>query len=321
MGNSKLIIVAGMSGCGKSTTAQHLSKQYTQNGIKHLWLHEEIENHPIREGEFKVGCLNTAEGMAANVADMFDRWTKLANVIEKSDCVYVMEGCLYQMIIRYFFTANYPLDKITEFYDRIMEIIAKLNPTIVFLYRDNVEASFQQAFEVRGERWKSIILDPEGDGYFATHEYKGDESTYAMYEHYQQVANSMFERYQGRKIKINTLNCDWSRHHHRLCDYLGLCYYPPQTPPPLANPEQYCGRYVLETDGRINTVTIKAVNGDLYCQMSWWTNMKLIYLGSNEFEALSFPIGFVFNLNTPIRSVTVIGNYGWGISGKTLYAE
>lgn len=321
MRNSKLIIVAGMSGCGKSTTAQQLSKQLECNGIKHLWMHEEIENHPIRDGEFKVGSLHTEKGMAANVTDMYSRWERLVEEIDASGSVYVMEGCLYQMIIRYFFTANYPHEKITQFYDRIMQIMSKLNPTIVFVYRTDVKASFEQAFEVRGERWKKIILDPEGDGYFTTHEYRGDESTYAMYEHYQQVANAMFERYQGSKIRLNTSDCDWGKHHQQLCAFLGLRYFPPQAPPPLLNLEQYCGRYTLDIDGQAAVVTIKVVDGGLYCQMSWWSNMKLISVGNHEFEALSFPIRFAFAMDEGKRSVTVKGNYGWGISGKTLFAE
>lgn len=318
MRNSKLIIVAGMSGCGKSTTAQQLARQHAQNGVKNLWLHEEMESHPIREGEFEAGHLHTEEGMAKNIADMYERWSKLVKEIDQSDCVYVMEGCLYQMIIRYFFNTNYPLEKITKFYDRIMEIIAPVNPTIVFLYKEDVKASFEQAFAVRGDRWKNIILDPEGDGYFTTHEYTGDDSTFAMYEHYQQVANAMFERYQGNKIKLCTSDGEWSKHHQELAEFLGLRYFPPQESPAVENPEQYCGRYVIDIDGRQNGVTIKLVDNHLYCQMSWWNNMKLIYLGHDEFEVQSFPIGFKFHLNGPRRSVEVKGIYGWGISGKML---
>ena len=320
MKDSKLIIIAGMSGCGKSTTAQQLSKQYAQNAVKYLWLHEEVHNHPIRKGEFRAGPLDTEEGMSANIADMYERWERLADEIEQSDCVYIMEGCLYQMISRYFFTANYPFEKITEFYDRIMEIIAKLNPTVVFLYRSDVKASYQQAFAVRGERWQSIILDPQ-DGYFKEHPYTGEESTYAMYEHYQQVANAMFDRYYGHKIKFDTLEGKWSDYHQELCGYLGLSYFPQRTPPQVVEPERYCGRYVVDLDGGQGIITIKVVDCALYCQVSWWSNMRLIYLGDDEFEVLSFPIGLKFNLNGPRKSVDVKGVYGWGISGKTLVAK
>jgi len=321
MKKSKLIIVAGMSGAGKSTTSQQLAKQYARNNIEHIWLHEEIANHPIRQGEFEVGSLDTEEGMAQNIVDMYERWAKLTDEIDNSSSVYIMEGCLYQNIVRYFFPSNYPLGNITAYYDRVMEIIDKLNPTVVFLYRSDVKASFEQAFAVRGERWKKLILDPEGDGYFQTHEYTGDDSTYAMYDHQQQVADMMFERYQGSKIKLCTSDGQWDKHMRELTEYLGLTYMPPQETPALTEPQQYCGRYVLDIDGRQNAITIKLVEETLYCQLSWWSNMKLIPCGNHEFEVLSFPIQLAFHLDGQKPTVDVTGIYDWGISGKTLVKE
>ena len=103
MKHSKLILISGMSGAGKSTASQQLAKQYERNSIEQLWLHEEIANHPIREGEFEIGDRLTEEGMAQNIADMYERWTRLVDEIDKSSRVYIMEGCLYQNIVRYFF--------------------------------------------------------------------------------------------------------------------------------------------------------------------------------------------------------------------------
>ena len=37
--NTKLIFAAGMSGSGKSTTAQNISLQLERQGIAHTWLH------------------------------------------------------------------------------------------------------------------------------------------------------------------------------------------------------------------------------------------------------------------------------------------
>lgn len=320
MKDSKLIIVTGMSGAGKSTTSQQLAKQYEQNNIPCLWVHEEIAGHPIREGEFEVSDLHTAEGMEKNIRDMYERWTRLADEIEQSGLVYVMEGCLYQNIVRYFFDANYPLELITEYYDCVMQIIDRLNPTIIFVYRSDVKASFEEAFKVRGERWQRLIMDPN-DPYFRTHEYTGEESTFAMYEEQQRIANMMFERYQGNKIKLCTSDGQLNKNIQALTEFMGLGYFPPKTPPPLVNPAQYCGRFVLDIDGRENGVTFKAVDGNLYCQLSWWSNMTMIPLGNDEFEAMSFPIKFVFHLDGEKRSVDVKGVYGWGITGKTLWEK
>lgn len=314
---TKLILICGMSGAGKSTTAQQMAKQYQLNNVPYLWLHEEIDNHPIRDNEFNVASRDTVEGMDINAADMYLRWERLAEEICQSDRVYIMEGCLYQNIIRYFLGCHYPLEKITQFYDRIMAILAKVNPTIVFLYREDVKASFQQAFAVRGQRWQNIILDPEGEGYFTKHKYQGDESIYAIWEEYQTIAQQMFDRCHNRKLRLVTSDGQWQKHIQTLTEYVGLDYKHPAGAELLTDPASYCGRYQIQLADYTAQLLVKMVEGALYCQVSFWENMKLLPIGPHQFEIQSFPVTFTFDLEQ--GSVTVGGNYGWEITGKTLY--
>lgn len=49
--NTKLIIVDGHSSVGKSSISKALYKQISLDQDA-CWLHEECENHPIRQDEF-----------------------------------------------------------------------------------------------------------------------------------------------------------------------------------------------------------------------------------------------------------------------------
>lgn len=318
MKDTKLIVITGISGSGKSTMAQRLAEQLEFNHVEHLWLHEEAADHPIREGEFTASPRDTEEGIDINVRDMYRRWTRLVREIAESRKAYVMEGCLYQNIIRYFLGAHYPLEKITAFYDRITGITAPLRPTIVLLHRCRVRDSFEEAFRVRGERWRNLILDPKGEEYFEEHEYTGDESIYAMWEHYQRIADSMFARYPGNKIRLCTSDGRWESHLQRLTEYLGL-QFTKQQALPLVNPGLYPGRYVLELDGHELVLDIKLADGALYCEVPWWSNMKLIPLSDHRFGVQSFPITLTFDIEGDRRGVHVGGSYGWRITGRTLW--
>lgn len=316
--SSKLVIVTGMSGTGKSSTSQQLAKQYEFNSIPHRWIHEEIEDHPIRrKGEFTVDSLETEEGMAQNVVEMYARWKALADEIEQSGLVYIMEGCFYQSIIRYFFASCYSEEQIKHYYSHVLQILHKLNPTIVFLYRSDVKASFQKAFQVRGEQWQKLILDWEGEGYFKRNPYQGDDSIFAMWEKYQQLSDEHFDQYQGNKIKLLTADGQWNKHIKELTEFMELTYVPIETPSG-SNPEQYAGAYSIELGGQQRLLTFKVVDGALYGQTSWWSNMALIPLGNHEFEVLSFPIKYTFHLDEGKTCVTVTEGYGWGLSGQTL---
>ena len=320
MGASKLIIITGMSGTGKSSTAQNLARQYEANGIPHRWLHEEIPGHPIRDGEFTQGSLETEEGMAKNIADMLERWSRLAAEIELSGLVYIMEGCLYQSIIRYFFNSCYSREHILNYFDRVLNILKELEPTVVFLYRPDVRSSFAQAFAVRGERWKNIILDPGEDNYFKARPYEGEASIFAMWQEYQSLAKAHFARIQGYKIRLLTGDGQWDQHLRQLTEFMGLKYIH-QEVYTVTDPWRYAGRYSAVVDGQKRVLTFKVKDGELMGELSWWSNMLLTPLGKHEFAALSFPIRYTFDVAGLPRSVKVTEEYGWGLSGKTLLAE
>ncbi|MBO0992026.1 hypothetical protein [Bacillus sp. SD088] len=46
METTKLIMVEGIPGSGKSTTAQSISKSLDRMGFKHKWWYEEEQGHP-----------------------------------------------------------------------------------------------------------------------------------------------------------------------------------------------------------------------------------------------------------------------------------
>jgi len=294
MDDTKLIIVCGMSGVGKSTTSQNISYQYTMNGIANEWYHEEMKDHPIRwenGGEFQF------EDMNLNISDTYARWeTLISNICG----VYVMEGCLYTNILRYFFPVKYPTDKIIEYYDKLMKILESANPHIIHLYRPDVEKNYRKAFKVRGKNWKNIITDGNNNYDFA------------IEREYQNLARKVFADYQGNKLNINTSDENWAIYYKIICEFLGIEYYD-KSYIPISNTEIYAGDF--------EGLKIICEDNELYCSLSWWKYIKMNAIGTNEFELSGFPMVFKYSFLNNSVSLTVSGNYDWEIVGKTLYKK
>lgn len=321
MKDTKLVIVTGMSGVGKSTTTQNLARLYQHNNLNNTWYHEEMEAHPIRwanGGEFRVGSLLTEEGMQQNIADIYHRWRTLLAEITGIGGTHLMEGCLFENIMRYFFKSHYTKDKIIAYYDELIKILEPANSTIIFLYRPDVEANLRKAFEVRGDPWKNLILNPEGDLYLEKHGYVGEESIYSMWEDYQNLAHVVFERYQGNKIKIDTSGEEWDSYLQRMAAFLNIKYFDRETFS-LVSPNKYCGRFFFQyTDGTPEVIEVTCENDTLFCRFSWFKTIKMIPSGNDVFELSSFPINFSYHYKDGQKFIDVSGNYGWEIIGKTL---
>ncbi len=317
MKNTRLIFVAGMSGAGKSTTAQRITNQLKRNAVDCIWLHEEIANHPIRDGEFSYGELRDENDMDTNCDLMVKRWEALAQAIVASNRVYVMEGCLYQSIIRYFIDAHYPQGKITTYYDRVMAAIAPTNPILVFLRPLDVRRALENVYPIRGDWWRELIMKFDPEGYFKTHPFHGEGSIYEMHEHCQRLAEIQFDRYDGWKLRLDTTSGNWVDHLRAIMELIELPYIEEKggwTPDPL---DQYTGTYAATIDGRVRSVQVFSESNRLYCK-GFWPYMGLQPREKNLFEMASFPIEFHFREQDGKRVIKVTGTYDWSIVGQTL---
>ena len=298
--------------------AQNLAWQYRRNNIRHRWLHEEIRDHPIRAGEFSVGSLCSEQDLETNIQDMFQRWERLVSRILHSGRVYILEGVLYENILRYFYSSHCPLERITGYYDELMQRLAPARPAVVHLYRPDIRATLEAMYQVRGLWWQNLILHGDQDQYCRDRGLTGEEGVYAMWQAYQDTAEMMFQRWQGDKIEIDTTAGEWEGYMERLTQLIGLEYHPPEMVA-ISDPGRYCGRYEIKLGAQVHTLDIKFDGASLYCQ-SFWSYMRLLPLGGNRFVFSSFPIELAFleNRAGDVKAVRVRGPYDWEIMGKTL---
>jgi hypothetical protein len=317
----RLIIVTGMSGAGKSTISKSIAHQIGLNGIRQRWLHEEMRGHPIRDGEFTAAPLNPPGNMERNIQDMFQRWDRLVRRILRAKSVYVMEGVLFDNIIRYFFVANTPAARILRYYEELGRHIQPANPVVVFLDRSDPRATLEANYPLRGSWWKNVILSSSDYRYIADRGMEGEEGVYRMYQEYASLSNASFQRMACKKIRIDTQAGEWEIYRQRITRFLGLDYI--DLPEKIVeNPEQYCGVYTELTGDQRETIEINYDGKSLYCK-AFWPYMKLIPLGRSRFEFASFPVNLAFirGESGNIVKVKASGNYDWDITGKTLYRE
>ncbi len=317
--DTRLILITGMSGSGKSTTARNLARQLRLNGVRCHWLHEEIRRHPIRDGEFTVAPLDTEANYRINIEDMYRRWERMQRHILRSKSVYIMEGVLADNIIRYFFEGDYPREKILAYYEELFRRLAPVRPVAVLLDRPDVRATLESIYPWRGEWWKKLILSGINNGrYMADRGLTGDEGVYRMWEDYQALSREAIRRCPGPKVVLDTSGGQWDVYMERLTTALGLKYFPPQVVP-VEQPEQYCGQYSVEVAGEVNTIEVCHEGGQLYVR-SWWPVMALEPLGRSRFEFCSFPIRLTFRRDQAgqVDSVEVTGTYDWEIVGTRM---
>lgn len=308
--NTKLLIVDGHSSVGKSSISKSV---YQQINLDHAayWLHEECENHPIRQNEFSFGALDTAEGMELNKIGMLKKWMAFRDSIDVSGKVCVTEGCLLHAYDRYFIHSLWNDDEIVAYFEQVLDVIKGLNPVIIFLYRPDLRISLEKAFIARGKWWRDLILRKDDlHVYFKDHNYVDENSMFDAVEFEQTKMMEIFDRLHCSKIKIDTSAEQWEQYDQEIISFVGSPYR--KVDPHLCDMQQYLGTYRWQNgkEEYLWIINYDDINKCLYTSL-FWPYMPMRCMAENVLELISFPVELHFQQEKNGMQFTVHGNYDW----------
>jgi hypothetical protein len=308
--NTKLIIIDGHCSVGKSSISKNIYQQIARDQNA-FWLHEECEDHPIRQNEFRFGELDTAEGMELNRTGMLKKWMGFRDSIKSSGKVCITEGCFLHAYDRYFIHSPWNEDDIVTYSSQVVEIIKELDPVIVFLHRPDLRKSLEKAFVARGQWWRDLILRRDDlHVYFKDHEYVDENSMFAAVEYEQTKMMAIFDRLPCSRIKIDTSEENWDQYAQEIMSYLGFKYV--KVEPHPCDMKRYSGTYRWQNGAENEEWSIHYDdrNKCLYTSL-FWPYMPMRCIANNVFELISFPVELHFQQKREAMQFRVHGNYDW----------
>lgn len=148
--NTKLILIDGMPGSGKSTTGNWISELLSESSIAHRFYHELDDNHPLRIYDRKFTTFTVAEEaewFAAKVKQLFEDFVE---EITRNDDIIIMESYVFQNTIGFAYNMNMNPEQILDLTKTIQEMLSKLNPVLIYYYQVNVEQNWRWICKIRG---------------------------------------------------------------------------------------------------------------------------------------------------------------------------
>nr|QEO74252.1 hypothetical protein [uncultured bacterium] len=243
--DTKLLLLDGLTGAGKSTTAQRLWLHLERQGYAARWFYEHDVCHPIwRPDEqarmAEAGALDP--GFVQGVLPM--RWRNLAGECRASEQATILEGTLFQSTVGFLLAMNLPDRAIEEHVLAVEETLAGLAPILVYFRPRDVAQSLQAVFE-----------DRRADGYaadlirhIARTPYGRDSGLsdftglVRFYEHWISLVERLAARMRMANYVLEEGSGDWPSRERRLTEFLGL---PPigELQDRIDQPSRFIGRY------------------------------------------------------------------------------
>ena len=148
----RLILIEGMIGAGKSTTAERLAAMLTGGGGDvHVFL-EFADNHPIRTPG--VDLVRTGAKAPESMYDL-GQWNALADRCTQGANTVIIESTFLQNSMMPLFVDDAPIAVVKELFAEITRRIAPAAPLLVYLRPSDVADAIRRVHADRGEPWSS----------------------------------------------------------------------------------------------------------------------------------------------------------------------
>jgi hypothetical protein len=297
---SRLILIDGLAGSGKSTAAQHLWLHLARGGRDAAWFHEHEVAHPVFQYGEVEELLRQAPGPFEE--RVLAGWQAVA---EKADGpeVRIIEGTFLQIPVGVMLAMNAPATRIRAMLRRIDATLRGRDASLIQLVRPDLRAALQQIGDVRGAYWLEAMTGTLAQSpYGQRHRVRNFDGLVAFYERQQAIIDSVWPHLTIRRRAIDVSAGRWQRHEAQMAAFAGIDRSPA---PALTTPAllRHVGAYRSVTR---KTCVITTDAKGLYIQLPASRALPLVRVAGGRFcvESLPIDIRFTYDVSRRTRRFT-----------------
>jgi len=180
-----------------------------------------------------------------------EKWALFVEkTLENRDEVYIIDSAIFQFQIFTFLFQNKPYEELESFIGRITSIIQPLNPCLIFLYRENTEATIDYLENDRGTSYLEYLWQRDKAQPYYTGKPPGAESFKRFLRDYGSMANLLFDKFPATKISLEISDGNWAYHEDEMLSFLDINRIPsPDTLPQNGVYTNEALGFVIKVDG------------------------------------------------------------------------
>ena len=209
---SRLILIEGLPGAGKSSTAEHIGKYYLRQGISCEWFLEEDEAHPLDFTGLALKDLSK---------QLIPLWGAVLQNVVNNHTVTIIESRLWQNTSLFMYMAEFPVGEIIELQDRVNRALGPASPILIYLYQADVEEALGRLYELRDDRWMGQEIKKTSRYPWFQSRGKDDFSGWLeFFGEWLNVVDELYSHWPYQKLKVENPHDDWGLAYSKIEVYL-----------------------------------------------------------------------------------------------------
>ena len=216
MAASRLILIEGMIGSGKTTTAERLRDWLSGRGENVRAFGEGAADHPIRTR--RVDELLAVPAPGDPGAYSASQWRRLADRCRRREQTVILESIFLQNSVMPAFIDGASAATVDQICAEIQRQAAPAEPFLVYLRPTDIAAAIARVHRTRGEPWSSRNLAfVEGSPWARRRNLRGRDAVVRLYQAWEPVVSQLYERYPFPKLMVSDPQQDWPAALRAIC--------------------------------------------------------------------------------------------------------
>jgi thymidylate kinase len=229
--NTKLILIEGLPGSGKTTTGRKLAGEIRNAGYACQEFWEWSQPHPIDIGGF--------EDLAASIAaapdreqDLLQQWRSLALSQRDQDTVTVMESRFWQTTAMMMYAGGSKAERVIQYNQGVITAIQDLRPALVYFTTRDIQTALERTIRIKNEEWRREGREESWDKrifeilrtqkWFAHRDLHDLSAMGGFFVEWSALAEQLFAGTPFAKIKICDPFLDWGQAMQEMRVFLDL---------------------------------------------------------------------------------------------------
>ena len=230
---SKLILIDGLPGLGKSTAASAFAARLKAKYLTVNLLLETQPRHPLNVGgDLHPAGFTTGEELFKRytpesfIEESLERWQEFFNTASASEAINVLDSFPFQNSIRILLQMDTNFDFMLTYALQVEALVMPLNPLLIYFNQPDISGTFSHVDQItsqRGKEWTDYVIRlVTNSPYAEARNLTGFEGVLTFINDYKQVIDAMLPHSRIPRLVLEHCSGNWDACYRQIADFIGL---------------------------------------------------------------------------------------------------